>query len=104
MSAALIDNFIDMYASAATLLSHLQEGTLCNIFFKYNTRVLFIPRNLRICECRTRKAFMSEKFSNIRHVILDEVQAFRDEDGDWLGKARLARKSQKACSTACKRR
>lgn len=31
---------------------------------------------------------MSEKFLNIRHVILDEVQAFRDEDGDWLGKAR----------------
>lgn len=31
---------------------------------------------------------MSEKFPNIRHVILDEVQAFRDEDGDWLRKAR----------------
>lgn len=31
---------------------------------------------------------MSETFPDIRHVILDEVQAFRDEDGDWLGKAR----------------
>ena len=41
-----------------------------------------------ICECRTRKAFMEERFPQIRHVILDEVHNFRAEDGDWLGKAR----------------
>lgn len=32
---------------------------------------------------------MSEYFPDIKHVILDEVQAFRAEDGDWLGKAKM---------------
>ena len=41
-----------------------------------------------ICECRTRKAFMEDRFPQIRHVILDEVHNFQAEDGDWLGKAR----------------
>ena len=41
-----------------------------------------------ICECRTRKAFMEERFPQIRHIILDEVHNFQAEDGDWLGKAR----------------
>ena len=31
---------------------------------------------------------MEERFPQIRHVILDEVQNFQAEDGDWLGKAR----------------
>ena len=31
---------------------------------------------------------MEERFSQIRHVILDEVHNFRAKDGDWLGKAR----------------
>ena len=49
---------------------------------------LAIYRKLNICECRTRKAFMEERFSQIRHVILDEVHNFQAKDGDWLGKAR----------------
>ena len=60
-----------------------------NIFL--NTMCLFflaIYRKLKICECRTRKAFMEERFSQIRHVILDEVHNFQAKDGDWLGKAR----------------
>ena len=31
---------------------------------------------------------MEERFSQIRHVILDEVHNFQSKDGDWLGKAR----------------
>ena len=31
---------------------------------------------------------MEEKFPQIRHVILDEVQNFQAKDGDWLTKAR----------------
>ena len=31
---------------------------------------------------------MEETFPQIRHVILDEVQNFQAQDGDWLGKAR----------------
>lgn len=55
-------------------------------------RLLFLTiyRKLNICDCLTRKAFMKGDFgfSFTKHVILDEVQNFRDEDGDWLGKAR----------------
>ena len=32
---------------------------------------------------------MKETFPQIRHVILDEVQNFQAEDGDWLEKARV---------------
>lgn len=51
---------------------------------------LVIYRKLIKCDCLTRKAFMKDKidFSFTKHVILDEVQNFGDEDGDWLGKAR----------------
>ena len=43
---------------------------------------------------------MSGMFPNTRHVILDEVQAFRDEDGDWLGKARtLVRQHASHCES-----
>ena len=31
---------------------------------------------------------MEERFSQIRHVILDEVHNFQAKDGDWLGRAR----------------
>ena len=31
---------------------------------------------------------MEERYSQIRHVILDEVHNFQSKDGDWLGKAR----------------
>ena len=52
--------------------------------------LFFLPiySELEICGCRTRKAFMEETFPQIRHVILDEVQNFQAQDGDWLGKAR----------------
>lgn len=43
-----------------------------------------------VCHPVCRKAFMDrfESFSEIKHVIMDEVQSFRSEDGDWLKKAR----------------
>ena len=31
---------------------------------------------------------MEETFPQVRHVILDEVQSFQAQDGDWLRKAR----------------
>lgn len=39
---------------------------------------------------------MSEKFPSIRHVILDEVQAFQIKDGYWLGKANILCDSMQA--------
>lgn len=31
---------------------------------------------------------MTNEFPEVKHLIMDEVQNFRDEDGDWLRKAR----------------
>ena len=71
--------------------------------FLIQYRVLVISSNLWICECRTRKAFMTRDFPDIKHVILDEVQAFRDEDGDWLGKAKtLVRQHASHCDLEAK--
>ncbi|KAM8977342.1 schlafen family member 9-like [Pelodytes ibericus] len=40
-----------------------------------------------VCEPVTRKTFMSKKFPHIQHIIADEAQNFRTEDGDWYKKA-----------------
>ncbi|CAH3172343.1 unnamed protein product [Porites lobata] len=68
--------------------SHLRPGNI--LYVCENLGILEKVRKLNICDCLTRKAFMKGDFdfSFTKHVILDEVQNFRDEDGDWLGKAR----------------
>ena len=48
--------------------------------------VLF--RMAEVCLCVCRKTFMKYKFPEVKHVIMDEVQNFRAEDGDWLQEAR----------------
>ncbi|MBN3304636.1 schlafen family member 11 [Amia ocellicauda] len=42
-----------------------------------------------ICQCTTRKSFMSpyNDFAEAEHIIVDEAQNFRQEDGDWYKKA-----------------
>ena len=47
-------------------------------------------RRANVCHPVCRKTFMdpSESFSEVKHVIMDEVQCFRSEDGEWLKKAR----------------
>lgn len=46
--------------------------------------------NKGICHAVTRKAFMKENsnFENIQHIVIDEAQNFRTEDGDWYKKAK----------------
>ena len=41
-----------------------------------------------MCQSVTRKTFMRKEFPEVKHLILDEVNGFRAEDGDWLEKAR----------------
>ncbi|KAJ8261599.1 hypothetical protein GJAV_G00156140 [Gymnothorax javanicus] len=44
-----------------------------------------------ICQCVTRTTFMlrgEQHFSDVKHIIVDEGQNFRDEDGDWIQKAK----------------
>uniref|UniRef100_K9J366 Putative schlafen family member 11 n=1 Tax=Desmodus rotundus TaxID=9430 RepID=K9J366_DESRO len=44
--------------------------------------------NKNICCAVTRKAFMSTDFKKIKHIIIDEAQNFRTENGDWYKKAK----------------
>ncbi|PNI47347.1 SLFN11 isoform 3, partial [Pan troglodytes] len=41
-----------------------------------------------ICRAETRKTFLRENFEHIQHIVIDEAQNFRTEDGDWYGKAK----------------
>ena len=50
---------------------------------------LLFTRRANVCQCVCRKTFMTYEYPEAKHVILDEVQCFRDENGDWLGKARM---------------
>ncbi|XP_036922622.1 schlafen family member 11 [Sturnira hondurensis] len=44
--------------------------------------------NKNICYAVTRKTFMRTDIKNIKHIIIDEAQNFRTEDGDWYKKAK----------------
>ncbi|XP_078278485.1 schlafen family member 11-like [Rhinoraja longicauda] len=39
------------------------------------------------CTCVTRTAFMKQEFPSVKHIIVDEAQNFRNEDGPWYEKA-----------------
>ncbi|XP_054449072.1 schlafen family member 11 [Pteronotus mesoamericanus] len=45
-------------------------------------------RNKHICHAVTRKTFMSTYFKEIEHIVIDEAQNFRTEDGQWYMKAK----------------
>ncbi|NXT41738.1 SLN13 protein, partial [Pelecanoides urinatrix] len=40
-----------------------------------------------ICQAVTRVAFLKATFKDVKHIIIDEAQNFRDEKGDWYEKA-----------------
>ncbi|NXU55354.1 SLN13 protein, partial [Turnix velox] len=40
-----------------------------------------------ICEAVTRANFMMKSFKKVKHIIIDEAQNFRVENGDWYQKA-----------------
>ncbi|NXJ12133.1 SLN13 protein, partial [Odontophorus gujanensis] len=44
-------------------------------------------RQKKICQAVTRVAFLSNSYSDVKHIIIDEAQNFRDEAGDWYQKA-----------------
>ncbi|XP_054312806.2 schlafen family member 11 isoform X2 [Pongo pygmaeus] len=68
-----------------------------NVFHCEEKRILYVCENqpLRnfishknICQAETRKTFLRENFEHIQHIVIDEAQNFRTEDGDWYGKAK----------------
>ncbi|XP_006833681.1 PREDICTED: schlafen family member 11-like [Chrysochloris asiatica] len=51
-----------------------------------------------VCQAVTRKTFMnSSNFESIQHIIIDEAQNFRTEDGDWYEKAKKITHRKKDC-------
>ncbi|KFV56983.1 Schlafen family member 13, partial [Tyto alba] len=44
-------------------------------------------RQKNICQAVTRVAFLKSSFNGVKHIIIDEAQNFRDEEGDWYKKA-----------------
>ncbi|KAM5273516.1 schlafen family member 13-like [Ctenodactylus gundi] len=54
-------------------------------------------RSENICKPVTRKTFMNHDFPKIQHIIIDEAQNFRDEDGNWYEKAKNITQREKDC-------
>ncbi|XP_055256934.1 schlafen family member 11 isoform X2 [Moschus berezovskii] len=54
-------------------------------------------RNKNICQAVTRKSFMKYNFIHIQHIIIDEAQNFRIEDGDWYRKAKAITQRDTDC-------
>ncbi|XP_017499547.2 schlafen family member 5 isoform X3 [Manis javanica] len=50
-----------------------------------------------ICQAVTRKTFMKKDFEDTQHIIIDEAQNFRSEDGDWYTKAKNITQREKDC-------
>uniref|UniRef100_A0A669PB96 Schlafen family member 13 n=1 Tax=Phasianus colchicus TaxID=9054 RepID=A0A669PB96_PHACC len=44
-------------------------------------------RKKNICQAVTRVAFLKNSYSYVKHIIIDEAQNFRNENGDWYQKA-----------------
>uniref|UniRef100_A0A8C3YEI8 Schlafen family member 11 n=1 Tax=Catagonus wagneri TaxID=51154 RepID=A0A8C3YEI8_9CETA len=53
--------------------------------------------NKKICRAVTRKTFMKSDFQKIQHIVIDEAQNFRTEDGDWYEKAKTITQRDKDC-------
>lgn len=47
----------------------------------------FVSRKI-VCQAVTRKAFMKNTYDNVQHIIVDEAQNFRTEEGNWYAKAK----------------
>lgn len=52
---------------------------------------IFMSRRLE-CMCVTRTTFMKDEFPNVKHIVVDEAQNFRNENGgSWYNMARSLR-------------
>uniref|UniRef100_A0A2K5KRH8 Schlafen family member 13 n=1 Tax=Cercocebus atys TaxID=9531 RepID=A0A2K5KRH8_CERAT len=83
--------------SGKTIMAMKIVEKIRNVFHCEAERILYVCENqpLRnfisdknICQAETRKTFVKGKFEHIQHIIIDEAQNFRSEDGDWYGKAK----------------
>ncbi|EDL15688.1 mCG118877 [Mus musculus] len=94
--------------SGKTIIAMKIMEKIRNTFHCETDRILYICENqpLRdfiqaknICQAVTRKTFMNYKFKTERfqHIIIDEAQNFRTEDGNWYEKAKGITRGMKNC-------
>ncbi|XP_062071855.1 schlafen family member 13-like [Lepus europaeus] len=90
--------------SGKTIMAVKIMEKIRNMFHCEANRILYICENKplqdfiskkNICQAVTRKAFMKEDFENIQHIIIDEAQNFRTENGDWYNKAKAITQREK---------
>ncbi|OBS71659.1 hypothetical protein A6R68_13762, partial [Neotoma lepida] len=92
--------------SGKTIIAMKIMEKIRNTFHCKTDRILYICENQRlrdvigaknICQAVTRTTFMKNEFNMIQHIIVDEAQNFRTEDGDWYKKARSITQREKKC-------
>ncbi|XP_075706571.1 schlafen family member 9-like [Rhinoderma darwinii] len=45
-------------------------------------------RSYNICQAMTRMRFVTQEHINVKHIVADEAQNFRQKEGNWFGKAK----------------
>ncbi|XP_004685089.1 PREDICTED: schlafen family member 13 [Condylura cristata] len=92
--------------SGKTIMAMKIMEKIRNVFHCETKKILYIceTQPLRdfishknICQAVTRKTFMKYNFDDILHIIIDEAQNFRTEDGEWYNKAKTITRREKDC-------
>lgn len=83
--------------SGKTTLALMIVEKIRNVFRCQAEDILYICENQSLkrfvsrkntCQAVTRKIFMKNTFDNVKHIIVDEAQNFRTEEGNWYAKAK----------------
>ncbi|OXB57646.1 hypothetical protein ASZ78_007041 [Callipepla squamata] len=76
---------------ALKVIEKLRSMFKCNqhevLYICENQPLRDFVRQKKICRAVTRVAFLSNSYSDVKHIIIDEAQNFRDEAGNWYQKA-----------------
>uniref|UniRef100_A0A2K6C7T3 Schlafen family member 13 n=1 Tax=Macaca nemestrina TaxID=9545 RepID=A0A2K6C7T3_MACNE len=92
--------------SGKTIMAMKIMEKIRNVFHCEAERILYVCENQplrnfisdkKICQAETRKTFMRGYFDHIQHIIIDEAQNFRTEDGYWYWKAKTITQREKDC-------
>ncbi|XP_008072489.1 schlafen family member 5 [Carlito syrichta] len=67
---------------------HCEPGDILYICENELLRKLVSFSKKNTCQAVTRKTFMKNDFEHIQHIVIDEAQNFRTEDGNWYKKAK----------------
>ncbi|KAL2088950.1 hypothetical protein ACEWY4_015849 [Coilia grayii] len=83
--------------SGKTLIAIELMQRIKNLYGCEKRNILYLCENVglrefvryqNLCQSETRVKFMSQDFPEVKHIIVDEAQNFRMEDGDWYEKAK----------------